>query len=386
MASGLLRWPPAGAAVSRVDLWTAWRGRDPARELTAGLQRRLGGAPLTLHASGREALRVALVRLAAQRGRSELLVPAYACYSVPAAGVAAGLHVRLVDVTPEGRVDPKALARLPLERAAALVVNNLFGVPEPLGDLRAALAGSGVALIDDAAQALGARDADGPVGARGEVGVLSFGRGKPLSGLGGGAALWSGLSGPPGTASRPRPGIAVTRGLAYDVARRPAVFRWLAAVPALAIGQTHFDPGFRRGAIDGASLCLAAAALRHLEADGRAREARALALGREISGASGFVPLLAARDAAGVYPRLALVAPDAGSRKNALGALRDLGATAMYPDSLDRVAPLAPHRADRDPCPQARDLAARLLTLPTFREIRGARRARTLETLAGLSR
>ncbi len=38
----------------------------------------------------------------------------------------------------------------------------------------------------------------------------------------------------------------MARALAYDLARQPAVFRWLAAIPSLGIGETHFDPEFRR--------------------------------------------------------------------------------------------------------------------------------------------
>ena len=49
--------------------------------------------------------------------------------------------------------------------------------------------------------------------------------------------------------------------------------------------------------------------------------------------------------------------------------------------SLDRVGPLTPHLADARACPAARDLAARVLTLPTHRKIAGAQRERLLEAL-----
>ena len=84
-------------------------------------------------------------------------------------------------------------------------------------------------------------------------------------------------------------------------------------------------------------------------------------------------------------PRLAVVAPSSDARDSALSTLRELGATGMYPDSLDRIPALARHLADPSPCPAARDFAARVLTLPTFRDLGGRQRARVLETLAGLS-
>jgi len=290
-----------------------------------------------------------------------------------------------VDVTPTGRVDPDCLASLPLERAAAIVVANLFGVPEPVRALRERLAGAGVALIDDAAQSLGARTQDGPIGARGDLGILSFGRGKPLGALGGGAIVWPAepeLSSPP---PRPRRAKALAKALAYDAALQPAVFGLLAAIPALHIGETPFEPDFARGAIDGASLCLAAVAARDLEEQARERARRADALAADIEAASAFRSLRADPGDIAVYPRLAVVAPSAQARDRALAALRDLGASGMYPSSLDGVPALRPHLAGEPACETARELAARLLTLPTHREITGAHRARLLEVVRRLS-
>ena len=63
-------------------------------------------------------------------------MPAYTCYSVPAAVVAAGMRVRLVDVDSRGCIDRDDLARQPLESTAAVIVCNLFGLAEPIRDIR----------------------------------------------------------------------------------------------------------------------------------------------------------------------------------------------------------------------------------------------------------
>jgi dTDP-4-amino-4,6-dideoxygalactose transaminase len=273
------------------------------------------------------------------------------------------------------------LASLPLERAAALVVGNLFGVPEPVRALRERCARAGVALIDDAAQSLGARTEEGPVGARGDLGILSFGRGKPLGALGGGAIVWPGAPALPSPPAQPRRALALAKALAYDAALQPAVFGALAAIPALRIGETPFEPGFARGAIDGASLCLATVAERGLDAKARERARRAEALAAEIAAAGVFQPLRADAGDAGVYPRLALVAPSSGARDKALDAMRDLGASGMYPSALGAIPALRLHLAGEAACETAHALAARLLTLPTQREIRGAQRERLLDAL-----
>lgn len=390
----LRRLAPAGDPVALPALAAALRDPTPATTLRRALEAVLGPGCLTLHRSGREALRVELATLAQQSGRREVVVPAYTCFSVPAAAVAAGLQVRLVDVDAHGRIDVAALAKLPLERAAAVVVCNLFGVAEPVTSVRRLAADAGAALVDDAAQALGARIADGPAGARGDVGILSFARGKPLAALGGGASFR--LAGAPGAgeaAPAPASGAATRaaaalRALAYAVARDPHVFGWLAALPFLGIGETPYDPGFAQGPIDGAALVLAAAEAPRFVARAAERRERARALAGAIEAATPFRALLAEPPDSGVYPRLALRAPDAAARDAALRALDAIGAgaSAFYPSALDTVAGLAPRRVGDDPVPGARDLAARVLTLPLHGGLHGALRERAIAALAAAAR
>jgi dTDP-4-amino-4,6-dideoxygalactose transaminase len=362
----LTRLPPGGDSIG----WDVCRAvlalEDPEARIREHLEARFGGSPVTLHASGREALRVALAHLARKSGRNEILVPAYTCYSIPAAVIAAGLRLRLIDVDSEGRIDPGALEKVAGERAAAVVVANLLGVPESMGLLRPIANASGIALIDDGAQAVGATSADGPVGGRGAIGVLSFGRGKPISALGGGALVWSSEGGAAEAqpAARPARTRAVWRALAYDVARAPWAFRAFSAIPALGIGATVYDPGFRRGRIDGASLCLAAVLLGRLDADTRERRERAGRIAGRIREETSFRPI-DAPSGVGAYPRLGVLAPDFQRRESALESLRSSGATRLYPDPLDRLAALRRHRNGQDDLPGARAFASRLLTLPT---------------------
>jgi hypothetical protein len=55
----------------------------------------------------------------------------------------------------------------------------------------------------------------------------------------------------------------------------------------------------------------------------------------------------------------------------------------MYPESLDALAALAPHRAGSEACPAARELAARILTLPARLRAEGRRASRILAALRG---
>jgi len=353
------------------------------------LQARLGVRAVTLHGSGREALRRLFAALARHSGRNEAVLPGYTCYSVAAAAVAAGLRVRLADVTPTGQLDPEALVRLPLERAAAVVACNLFGLAEPLAPLRTLANAAGATLIDDLAQAFGAEDAEGPVGGRGELGILSFGRGKPLCALAGGAIIWpseSPLCAEPVSALPRSRWIAPLRALGYSLALHPVMFRLLCSIPALEIGVTRFDPEFVQADIDTATLELLLTALECSEAQLRERTERAERLASQIRETSSGLPLVAPGKTRGAYPRLAILAPTAEQRDAALARLTDIGAGAsgLYPAALCDVLALKPHRAGDEQTPTARQLAARILTLPTHKGLRGTRLEQTLACLASV--
>ena len=152
--------------------------------------------------------------------------------------MAAGLKIRLVDVDERGRIAADALAALPLERALALVVSNLFGLAEPIARSRDQAHDAGCAVVDDAAQAFGLHDDDGAVGSRGDLGILSFGRGKPLAALGGGALVGDAASidspgiGLPLLSARST-GLAVAKALAYDAALDASVLSRAECHPVL---------------------------------------------------------------------------------------------------------------------------------------------------------
>ncbi len=393
MSAPWTRLAPGGSAIPiEAILSAARRNGDAALDaVRSDLAARFEDHTATLHASGRDALRAGLSALAEASGRDEVVLPAYACYSIPAAVVRAGLRVRLVDTDARGWIDPAALAETPLERAAAVVVTNLFGVPEPVEAIADVVAAAGAFVVDDAAQALGARGRDGLVGARGDLGLLSFGRGKPLSALGGGVLLRrTARHDALGTidARPPRAGSgigAAFRALAYDVARSPWVLGPLAHIPALGIGTTVYDTQFATGELSGEALALAAALLPTLDLANADRAARATALAQAIAADTRFEPLVARPDEVAIHPRLGVLAPSHEARDRALARLAHLGATAMYPATLDRVEALAPDLVSGPSYPGARDFCARLLTLPTHAGLTPRRRASVVSTLADLA-
>ena len=395
--SGFSRLTPAGQPWTVRNLLELARhisGKNIQESLLQAFSERFPDCEVDFHASGRAALAWAFRALADRTARSEVIIPAYTCYSVPAAAVAAGLRVRLVDINPRGQVDIDSLTSLPIDRAAAVVVTNLLGVPERIDSLKAIVSAAGSFVIEDAAQSFGGSDESGAVGSRGEMGILSFGRGKPLSALGGGAALYSrgAFENATGLSAAVPNSTAVTRAIieasAYNVALWPWVFRGLSAIPGLGIGETHYDPSFGVGVMAAKNQALLMCGLQNLDQSTELRRQVTDELVRRIGSETAFSPLIADEGFVPVYPRLGILAPTAGARDSALAELNQAGAGAsqLYPKSLDLVEGLRSHRVGDSVYPGAQEFAQRLLTLPTHGRLRGARLARVVSILKRLGR
>ena len=387
------RLPPGGHPFGASTLKSALQGLlAPSRlpSIQHGIEDWLSGFEIEFQASGRSAMAWAFEALAKKTGRSEIVIPAYTCYSVPAAAVAAGLRIRLVDVDDRGQIDAASLAVLPLHRATGIVVSNLFGIPEHWEPLAESALKAQCPLIDDAAQGFGAAESSGRVGARGDVGILSFGRGKPLSALGGGAAVYRPESldeaTPRGEGALPRQavGFGAMTAFAYDIALHPAVFRGLSSLPGLQIGETVFDPEFERAPMPLRHQWLLTRGLEKWLNDANERRAEAKFLTERVLAETSFRPLEADEGTFAVFPRLGLLAPTASARDAALLQLDRVGAgaTGFYPKSLDRLEPLGEHLAESVSCEGAQRFAERILTLPTHGGLRGPRLDSAMRVLA----
>lgn len=112
------------------------------------------------------------------------------CHDVVAAVLGSGCEPVFCDIDPaDGNVLEKEWGRARAAGASAALVVHLYGNPADISVVRRHFPLSDCLVIDDAAQALGSRNAVGPVGAQGDVGLLSFGASKHIK-VGGAAILF----------------------------------------------------------------------------------------------------------------------------------------------------------------------------------------------------
>ncbi|MGH3064666.1 MAG: DegT/DnrJ/EryC1/StrS family aminotransferase [Gaiellaceae bacterium] len=123
--------------------------------------------------SGTAALHLAVLALGIGPG-DEVIVPAYTFPATANVVALVGARPVLVDVDPETmNVTAETVAAGLSPRTKAVLVVHLFGRPAPWEELGAAVP-DGVALLEDAAGALGARRQGRACGALGRLGCLSF--------------------------------------------------------------------------------------------------------------------------------------------------------------------------------------------------------------------
>jgi len=150
------------------------------RELEAflGIQHAIGMS------SGTDAVLAALMALDIGPG-DEVVTSTYSFFATAGCVARLGARPVLVDIEPDTyNIDPAAAVAAISPRTRAIVPVHLFGQSAELMPIINAAARAGVAIIEDAAQAIGARYHDHAVGSFGAIGCFSFFPSKNLGAFG----------------------------------------------------------------------------------------------------------------------------------------------------------------------------------------------------------
>lgn len=186
---GSFRGPIAGALLGVVDsghfvLGGAVRGFESAFAAYCGVDHCVGVA------NGTDALELALKATGTTAGARVVLAANAGMYATTAV-LACGAEPVFADVLDDGTPDPAAFAAAAAASApAAMVATHLYGRLARIDALAATCTAAGIALVEDCAQAHGARAADGRrAGAFGDAAAFSFYPTKNLGAIGDGGAV-----------------------------------------------------------------------------------------------------------------------------------------------------------------------------------------------------
>jgi dTDP-4-amino-4,6-dideoxygalactose transaminase len=308
-------------------------------------------------ANGTDALELILSGLGIGRG-DEVIVPTNTFIATAEAVCATGARPRFVDVCPDTLlIDPAAAQAAINSSTAAIIAVHLYGQmvdPEPISAIAAA---HGLALIEDAAQAHGARHRGTSAGSVGIAAGFSFYPGKNLGAVGDGGAV-------------------VTSDLALA-----ARIRSMANHGRSSSDRYLHDLAGRNSRLDTLQAALLSAKLPRLAA-GNSRRAAAMAAYREML-PQGCTPVTVAPGAAPVY-HLAVVQVDDRSETGANLTAAGIGWGVHYPIPCHQQPALAGRYAPvSDDFAVAERAADRILSLPMSPTLTVEQVARVCDVLGG---
>lgn len=345
-------------------------------------QRTFGDRSVFLYGSGTMALAAALMAardVAWERHNvdsPEVLLPAYACPDLVSAALYAGLKPVLVDLedgTPW--MDLDRLRHQVGPNTVAVIAAHFLGIPERLTAIRVALEGANALIVEDSAQLFPSI----PCAClwEGDLVTLSFGRGKPVSLLGGGAvlcrnrALTKHLPLAKEAAlkiTNKRPGkLYKLKAHLYNSLLSPGAYGLLKYVPFLHLGETAYHPLEQIVPLAEERVGILAANIDLYQA--RKRKPQEW-ISKMLAGIGGdyLIDLTAIGVMLPDLPllRYPVLLKDEQARDELLGALsrRGLGCSRMYPKPLKEIAGIEGCCQWQGSFPRARLFSQRLLTLP----------------------
>jgi dTDP-4-amino-4,6-dideoxygalactose transaminase len=292
--------------------------------------------------SGLDALRLGLLALGIGPG-DEVILPANTYIATALAVSEIGAEVVLVDCDPRTyNIDPQAVEAAITARTKVLLPVHFAGQPAAMGSLEALAAKHDLQLVEDAAQAHGARYENRPCGSIGDVACFSFYPGKNLGAYGDGGMVTTSAS----------DAVERTRLLRNYGERRK---------------YEHVVKGVN-SRLDGLQAAFLTVKLRHLADWNEARRRHADAYTEQLEGVGDLVLQERAVDSTHVYH---LFIVETGQRD----ALREHLTSRGVQTGIHYPAPIHLQEAYRDlglgpgSFPHAERLARSSLSLPMFPEL-----------------
>ena len=328
--------------------------------------------------SGRAALCVVLSSLRQLRPeRAVVALPAYTCFSVAAAIVRSGLTLYPLDINPETLdFDPLELEKLPDKTLLCIITSNLFGYAGDIVPVHFVAHQKGAFVVDNAAQALGSLRDGQLAGTRGDVGVFSLGRGKPISAIEGGLIVANADDISQAVAQevnrlRPKSPTHTVYMLlqlgVYAALLHPTRYWIPNAIPFLQLGTTTFEPTFPVHTLHTLARHLLLAQWDRLGALNEIRRSNAARITGGLGTSDIFYFPQPASSAQPAMVRLPVLAAHETTRQLAVSRLRGagVGATCFYPSAICDIPGIQQFiAAPNYHCTKAECLSRTLFTLP----------------------
>lgn len=342
------------AAIRRVLEGHVYIMGDEVKAFEAEFAAWTGAAHAVAVANGTDALHLSLRALGLRTG-DEVITTCHTAVATIAAIEMAGCVPVMVDIDPDSYcLDPAAVARAITPRTRAIMPVHLYGHPADLGALIELATRRGLKLVEDCAQAHGARWRGRQVGTIGDVGCYSLYPTKNLGAIGDG-------------------GIVVTNDA--ETAERLRLLRQYGWRDR----QFSEMPGVN-SRLDEMQAAILRVKLRHL-ADGNARRRQIAAMYRDGLAGLPIEPPVEAADAESVYHLFVTRLADRDALKAHLQS-RKIIAGIHYPIPCHRHDAYQ-ERFGNEARPIAERVAGEILSLPMYPEMSDGDVQRVVDAVRG---
>ncbi len=294
-------------------------------------------------ASGTDALLLSLRACGVGPG-DEVIAPAFTFIATTGAATALGARPAFVDIDPATyNLDPRQLRTKITAKTKAILVVHLYGLPADMDAILEIARGKNVRVIEDSAQAIGAKYKGRTAGSMGDLGCVSFYPTKNLGAYGDG-------------------GMIVTN--SEELAARLRLQRHHGQTG----GYVSTEQGWN-SRLDEIQAAVLRVKLRHLEEWQKARQRHAAEYSRLLGAIPGVVIPTAPAGLTHVYHQYTIRVPRRDHVQKFL-ATRKIGSTVYYPVPLHLQPVYASLGYNRGDFPAAERAAEEVLSLPMYAELR----------------
>ncbi len=310
-------------------------------------------------ASGTDALILALHAAGVKSG-DEVLLPAFSFIASADTVSLLGAKPVFADIRPDTfNIDAGQLARLITSRTKAIMPVHLYGQPADMDPVLALARKHGLTVVEDNAQAIGAKYKGRRTGSMGEFGCISFFPSKNLGAYGDG-------------------GMILTN--SEESAKHLRTLRNHGSVKKYYSTEQGWN-----SRLDEVQAAILRVKLRHLDAWGAARRAKAASYDRLLSGIPGVITPVVSSWAEHVYHQYTIRVPLRDHAQEVLAA-HGIASTVYYPTPMHLQPVYSSLGYKRGDLPESERAAADALSLPVYPELTANQIARVAEVLTGALR
>ncbi|MES9991090.1 MAG: DegT/DnrJ/EryC1/StrS family aminotransferase [Candidatus Thiodiazotropha sp.] len=308
--------------------------------------------------------------------KPEVILPAYGCPDILSAVIFSGAKPVFIDFEENKPwMNITQVENKISKSTVAIICVNFLGIQERTEIIRNIAKDRGVMTIEDSAQAMPICNDDKLW--KGDIVVISFGRGKPVNLLGGGALLYKAES----IDTSLDPSIPTTKTsflnrtiyrfkvAIYNKIINPRLYVYLQYLPFLGIGTTEFKPIEYIEGFDDYRLSILAENLHtycNNSVDIQLALSKIIDEHRENNNSILDLPTECSHNLNHALLRYPLLI-DSSSREALYSELnaQGLGPSKLYPTVMPNYLPEDMQQLNRNEYPCANDFASRILTLPT---------------------